>query len=199
MHLEIKEKKDGIEKIMQALQISYSKYFNLKYERVGHLFQNRYLSKTIESDEGVLGVLRYIHQNPEKAGIDKTEKYLWSSYQEYILDKGITNRKEILYLLNNNQNKSLEEFKKFNKFKKENHLMQWNESKEFGWDKKISDEQLVKVIQEIIGDKNIYKILNYKGKIRDKFLMDIKEKTGISNIQIARIFGISKRTLERIK
>ena len=198
VHLEIKVNEDGIEKIMHSLQISYSKYFNLKYERVGHLFQNRYLSKTIEYEESVLGVMKYIHQNPEKAGIEKTEKYFWSSYQEYIWGKGITDKEFIFKLLTRDKGKELEEFKKFNKFNNQKYLLNFDETKKYGWNKKISDEQLVKIIQEIIEDNNIYKILNYKKTIRDKYLSDIKEKTGVSNQQIARIFGISKKTLERI-
>ena len=198
VHLELKINEYEIEKIMQALQISYSKYFNLKYERIGHLFQNRYLSKTIDCDEGILGVMRYIHQNPEKAGIEKTEKYFWSSYQEYILKEGITDKEFIFKLLTDDKSNEIERFKKFNKFNSEKYLQNFNETNKYGWDKKISDEQLVKIIQEIIDDINIYKILDYKKTIRNKYLRDIKEKTGISNKQIARVFGMSKKTLERI-
>lgn len=69
---------------MKKLGCSYVPYFNRKYGRVGHLFQDRYRSEAI-TDEGYLfAVLRYIHMNPEKAHICKMCDYRWSSYGEYL-------------------------------------------------------------------------------------------------------------------
>jgi REP element-mobilizing transposase RayT len=54
------------------------------------LFQDRYKSEKVEDDKYLLTVLRYIHQNPIKAGIvEEAIKYKWSSYIEYISQKGI--------------------------------------------------------------------------------------------------------------
>ena len=62
-------------------------YFNRKYKRVGHLFQDRYRSEPVEDDAYFLMALRYIHRNPVKAGFcEKPEEYLRSSYREYLLD-----------------------------------------------------------------------------------------------------------------
>jgi len=59
-------------------------WYNWKYKRSGHLFQDRYKSEIVENDRYFLTVLRYIHQNPVKAGIEKDiKKYPWSSYKEY--------------------------------------------------------------------------------------------------------------------
>ena len=62
---------------------SYSYYFNHKYERVGHLFQDRYMSEAILDDAYLLTVFRYILNNPVKAGICPAEAYEWSSYHAY--------------------------------------------------------------------------------------------------------------------
>ena len=49
------------------------------------MFQNRFKSEVIESEEYLLTVIRYIHQNPVKAKITKRIKeYKWSSYHQYI-------------------------------------------------------------------------------------------------------------------
>ena len=45
VHMVLYDKNESLSKIMQSLEISYSKYFCKKYEKVGHLFQNRFLSK----------------------------------------------------------------------------------------------------------------------------------------------------------
>ncbi|SDD78590.1 hypothetical protein SPACI_042220 [Sporomusa acidovorans DSM 3132] len=75
VHLVIKEGGSGIAKLMKRIGTSYVKYFNQKYQRVGHLFQDRYKSENIENNTYFLTVIRYVHQNPEKAGIAGKEAY----------------------------------------------------------------------------------------------------------------------------
>ena len=69
--------------LMKKIGVGYSAYYNGKYERTGHLFQDRYKSENVNDDRYYLTVLRYILRNPEKAGICRTEKYRWSSYHAY--------------------------------------------------------------------------------------------------------------------
>ena len=69
---------------MQSLEVTYSAYFSKKYEKIGHLFQNRFLSKPVETSEYLMQVCRYVHKNPVKAGISSIDNYKWSSYKEYI-------------------------------------------------------------------------------------------------------------------
>ena len=51
VHLIIYDKNDKLSKIIQSLAITYSPYFSKKYEKTGHLFQNRFLSKEVETRE----------------------------------------------------------------------------------------------------------------------------------------------------
>jgi len=63
----------------------YVYYYNWKYKRSGHLFQDRFKSEPIDDDSYLLAVLRYIHNNPVEAGVSKwADKYQWSSYNEYL-------------------------------------------------------------------------------------------------------------------
>ena len=84
IHLVIRIEDEFLSKAMQSLSIRYSQYFNYKYERTGPFFQNRFKSKNVENLKYFLEVCRYIHRNPEKAKMSKTEDYDWSSYKEYI-------------------------------------------------------------------------------------------------------------------
>lgn len=90
IHLLIKQTSDeSINRFIHRLHTSYTMYFNIKYERVGSVFQGRFKAKLIESDEYLLHVSRYIHQNPlevlrAQGPALKLENYMWSSYQEYI-------------------------------------------------------------------------------------------------------------------
>jgi len=69
---------------MKRITVSYVRYFNKKYKRVGHLFQDIFRSEVIEQDSYLLCLARYIHQNPVKAGIvQKAADYKWSSYHGY--------------------------------------------------------------------------------------------------------------------
>lgn len=74
-----------IDILMLKLCTSYSKYFNAKYEKVGHLFQDQYKSINVDNDSYLLWVSAYIHQNPFAAGIVSDLKvYPWSSYPGYL-------------------------------------------------------------------------------------------------------------------
>ena len=81
VHILIRTKTESIGVIMKRIGTRYVLYFNEKYGRVGHLFQDRFKSEPIETDEYFLTVLRYIHQNPLKANMcKKLEDYAYSSY-----------------------------------------------------------------------------------------------------------------------
>lgn len=69
-----------LQEIMHQVNNKYSKYFNYKYKRVGHVFQGRYKAILVQDERYLLSLVRYIHQNPIKAGMCKTiEEYKWSS------------------------------------------------------------------------------------------------------------------------
>ena len=77
------EQKENLAKFMQCLNSSYSVYFNSKYQKVGHLWQERFKSKVIVKDRHVLDCLNYIELNPVRANmIDTVYQYPWSSYKE---------------------------------------------------------------------------------------------------------------------
>ena len=96
IHLEIKDENEELSKIIHNIATSYATYFNKKYQRVGHVFENRFLSKNVENSYYILNLVRYIHQNPVKAGICKMSNYKWSSYLEYFKSKNITNSEKIV-------------------------------------------------------------------------------------------------------
>lgn len=92
----------GIATLMSNFQNSYAKYFNIKREREGTLFQSMFKAVRIETDEQFLHVARYIHLNPVTAfilrGVDELENYPWSSFSGYVgkQSSSILNTKTIL-------------------------------------------------------------------------------------------------------
>ncbi len=78
-----------LSKLMQCLQRSYTAYYNKKYNKVGHLWQDRFKSKVITKDEYLINCISYIEQNPARAGLVKNlYAYKFSSYVERNLETG---------------------------------------------------------------------------------------------------------------
>jgi putative transposase len=70
-------------KFMQSLSRAYTAHFNNRYNKVGHLWQNRYKSKVIVKDDYLIDCIHYVELNPVRAGIVRSAgEYCWSSYQE---------------------------------------------------------------------------------------------------------------------
>ncbi len=82
-HLLLYDPEKHIPLLMKKLGVRYSHYFNRKYERVGHVFQDRYRSEAVEDESYLMKVFRFILRNPEKAGICEASEYRWSSYALY--------------------------------------------------------------------------------------------------------------------
>lgn len=66
VHLVIFDKNDSLSAIMHKLCTKYAMYFNKKYNRVGHVFQNRFKSIGVDTEEYLKHLVRYIHNNPQK-------------------------------------------------------------------------------------------------------------------------------------
>jgi len=103
---------NGISKFMAKITSAFSHYFNVRHERVGHLFQGNFGAVRIENDEQFMHVSRYIHLNPVTSYLIKIEDiddYDYSSFPEYIgRESGFCNTKEILSYFKNQ-----DDYKKF--------------------------------------------------------------------------------------
>ena len=84
VHLLVKEQSNGISDPIKSITISYAHYFNVKYDRVGHMFQDRFRSETVNDIEYFTTLIRYIHQNPvASALVSEVKDYQWSSWREF--------------------------------------------------------------------------------------------------------------------
>ncbi len=85
-HLLYHSKTGNLVDFMRCLMSGYSIYFNRKYERVGHLFQNRYKSSLIDTERYLLELIRYIHLNPVRSGlvssVETLSRYPWTGHYE---------------------------------------------------------------------------------------------------------------------
>lgn len=102
-------RENGVSNFMSQLQNSFTKYFNIKYIRVGALFQGAFKAVRVENDEQLIHLSRYIHLNPIVSGLaNDLEDYTWSSYPEYMGQSTLCTSEEILNFFS-----SKEEYRKF--------------------------------------------------------------------------------------
>ena len=83
-HLLLKTPRGNLSRCMQWLGVTYTRRFNLRHLRSGHLFQGRFKSILVQDDAYLLRLTYYIHRNPLRAGIvERLADYRWSSYRCY--------------------------------------------------------------------------------------------------------------------
>jgi REP element-mobilizing transposase RayT len=81
-HLLLKTNRANLSRSMQWLGVTYTRRFNLRHFRSGHLFQGRFKSIIVQNDAYLMRLSCYIHRNPLRAGIVKRlADYRWSSYR----------------------------------------------------------------------------------------------------------------------
>ena len=82
-HMLVKvEKIEEISNYMLRLNSKYARYYNKKYKRVGYVFRDRFRSEGIYNDSQLYNCMRYIYNNPVKAGIcNRPDEYKWSYYK----------------------------------------------------------------------------------------------------------------------
>lgn len=180
IHLLIGDEYENISLFMQKLLSSYVRYINSKCGRVGHLFQERFKSEVVETDLYYKTVLRYILQNPLKAGISTMEKYKWSSYSAFFSKKSFIKIDYSINLFN-----SKKDLLKFLKEKNEDFCMEYEMTSA---EKEIYSFMLAK---KILNGTNINDFKNLK-KDDQIFYLKRMKYAGLSIRKISKICDISK-------
>jgi putative transposase len=99
-HLVLRTREEPIGTVVKRLGVRYAGWFNRKYGRVGHLFQDRFKSLPVEDDAYFVALLRYVWNNPVEAGlVDRPEDYLWSSSRLLGKDSALVDAAQLRTLL----------------------------------------------------------------------------------------------------
>lgn len=190
IHLLLGEGTEELSVTMKRIGVSFVWYYNSKYGTTGHLFQDRYRSEKVENDEYLLTVVRYIHQNPVKAGIVKrAEGWKWSSclgyygkrsYPSRLLDKEF-----VLRIFSDDKNTAITRFKEFNERENEDECL--DDTIRI----RLTDEEVKRKVKDFLPGLEIMQIKNLPKPKRDEIIHNIKRIEGTTQRQIARILGIS--------
>ena len=188
VHLLIQEGNETtIGDVFRHIGSAFVYWYNIKYERVGHLFQDRYKSEPVEEEAYLLTVFRYILMNPVKAGLcSKSEQYPYSSAAEYLKGtKGITDTDLIKRMLDE---KSMKEYISQ---KNEDQCMEMDETTR----KRVTDEEAKEMINKELGS-----VIPAIGKAKERKGLNTSISklvhAGISIRQLSRLTGISKKVIE---
>lgn len=175
-----------ISNLMQRIGTSYAVYYNGRYTHSGHVFQGRFACELINDEKYLMTCIRYIHNNPVKAGISSIESYRWSSYIEYLVDQGISDRDFFLSIIGGKA-----AFISFSKLSDNCKVMDCDSIA-------LSLEDALSIINNHTGfnctDGSIVKSLAKKK--RDAVICALKE-AGFTNREIERLTGISKYIVSR--
>ncbi len=191
IHLLIKVDIEPLEQLMRRICGSYVYWYNNKYERIGYLFQDRFKSEVIENDQYFLTVLRYIHQNPLKAGLGNCiEEYPWSSLFEYMERPKVVNCSYALKLFNGDMKMAQESFIQFCKIDNNDQCLEIEEKK------RRSDQEAINIIQKVCQVEKASELQRLDKVTKNKYLREFKEEYHLSIRQIERLTGISRGVVQ---
>ncbi|HEV8343350.1 MAG TPA: transposase, partial [Candidatus Binatia bacterium] len=115
-HLLIEVGSYPLSKVMQTLLYRYTRYYNKRHNKVGHLFQGRYRAILCDKESYLMELIRYLHLNPVRAGLVKDAKeYVWSSHGNYLKgrDTGGVSAEEALSYWSKRRSDAVRRYKEF--------------------------------------------------------------------------------------
>ena len=187
IHLLVKDSRNELSAFMKQLNERYAMYFAKETGRVGHVFQSRFWSEPVETDEYYLATLRYIHANPEPAGMCRAKDYPWSSYSSYVNEPSFVTTKFALGLLGGE-----DVFKRL-------HASPSLQAKPFlksGLCNHLTSDELVRIAASLLNLNATRDLKPMKPRERFPYLAKLKQ-AGLSENEIARITGIGKTSIHR--
>ena len=186
-HLLVQGELEDISKMMKRLNSAYAMAFNHKHDRSGHLFQGRFRSVAVESDEQFLTELRYIHQNPVKEKLCPTCDYPWSSFNGYFDRPWLVDNSLAVSMFG-----SEEQFREFHA-----QLDVTSPCLDIGRARRLfSSEDALLVARDVLGDVRLEEVASLPRAKRNAALRELKA-AHLSLRQIERLTGVSKNIVER--
>lgn len=194
IHLLLYSMPDSLSSFFQSLGTRFARWYNTKYLRSGHLFQDRFYSSVVEDVPHYLSTLVYIHNNPVKANIcQNPSEYRWSSYNAFYGQKNplinisfshdIAGSKDLLitYFSKHCDGEASEYFYK-------DHLEVTHH---------LTDDQALQIFKAITKLSSASEVQFLPKRIRNDYIRSLKQNR-LTQKQIARLMDVSITTVKRI-
>ena len=195
VHLVMQGEISEIGTLLKRVNTAFAMKLNSRMDRVGHVFQDRYKSQEVLSDEHLLQVVRYVHNNPVNAGMVKDcSGYLWSSYNGYFSGNlGIVaqNQYDLILELSG----SIESFKAFHKLEDEGEYLDTKEEME-----QLKYIKAQRIISEFCKRKGITDVrqLTRKPDLMDSLIDIMVDRSKLSLRKIAEMLGVSRSMVQEV-
>ncbi|WP_051531399.1 transposase [Clostridiisalibacter paucivorans] len=209
-HLLIEVDDIPLSKPMQLIQQTFTQHYNKVNERTGHVFEQRYKSILCDKDQYLLTLIKYIHNNPVRAGIADID-YRWSSHREYKTYTPIYC--DIYFPMSIFSTKKNEAISKYLKFMEQEDIIECKSDYEF-----IPNENITKYNKELNFDLTYEELLNQfinkyeiiyedlmgraknrkTSKIKEKFVKTVIKNKLMSQRELADRLKVSEQTISRI-
>lgn len=198
VHLLLREGNEELSATMKRIGVSYVSYYNRKYQTTGHLFQDRFKSENVENVRYLLTVVRYIHQNPLKAGMVKhVEDWKWSSCRHYYgtHDRGrkLIDSDYIIGMFSGDSTLARERFKEFNEKVNQDQCLDHDVNEK----RRLTDEEARDEIKKLLNKTEIAQVKSLPRLQRNEILQKTKTIKGLSQRQTARILGVSRTLITK--
>ena len=168
---------------MARIATAYAKYFNKRTKHFGHVFQGRFASEPIETESHLLEAVRYVHLNPQRAGICMAANYPWSSYNEYVTGKtGLSDQTDVMDMLG-----SVTEFVNYHNEPGTPHMLCGG--------RRLNDDLALRLSENIIG-KKLSGVIESGKRLRKCGLWALKA-VSVSVRQAVRLTGLGRNIVQR--
>lgn len=172
---------------LHRLATAYALYFNSRHGHIGPVFQDRFDSFPVETNEHLLMATRYIHLNPLDLGADFPGDYPWSSYGQYVGKPGICDTSTVLDLLGGRG--------AFVEFNDPNHGRDYLVSLD-AYGPRLSSAEAEQAAVSCLGADFVDKLALLDKKERNRAIRRLRAQ-GLSVRQIERLTGIGRNIIAR--
>ena len=181
IHIVMREGNEPLGTTMKMILTGFSMRHNLVTGHVGHVFQGRFESEPIDSDEYLLSAVRYVHNNPVKAGIGNLSEYPWSSYGEYTGNQRLCDTSLVLELLG-----GIQQFEEFSAAMNSDQCLDVRQTR-----RRMTDEEAREEANRVL-DGKLGSVSSLPRTERNAALAELK-RIGISIRQAERLTGIGRK------
>lgn len=194
IHLLLYSPPDILSSFFQSLGTRFVRWYNSKYSRSGHLFQERFYSSPIEDNRHFLATLVYIHNNPVKAKIIRyPSEYRWSSFNAFYGQKNPLVNVSFSYDIAGSKDSLIKFFSSHDDDKT---------SFYFSTDHKepthyLTDEQALSIFKKITNFSSTSEAQFLPKRTRNQYIFLLSQKN-LTQKQIARLMDVSISTVIRI-
>ena len=185
--------KEHLVSFFQSLGTRFVRWYNTKYSRSGHLFQDRYYSIPVIKEQQYLATLTYIHNNPVKSALCRyPSEYRWSSFNAFYGQKNPLVDTSFSYNVAGSKDLLLQYFSSASApFDDAQVIPALEKSRQF-----MPDNDALDVFKEVTELSSTSDVVRLPKRLRNRYISILHAK-GLTQKQIARLMDVSISTVKR--